>query len=118
MNTGILVDLLYKKPGYVAVRALMDGPKRREKLADITKCNGGTLNRWIEAAEDQGVIDRTVSICNEEKCVIVELRVDIPDSLVNEISHRGRKPRHQQQDHADSRAAQHYLDEYPNRPER
>ncbi|WP_435180529.1 hypothetical protein [Halorussus sp. AFM4] len=97
MRRNDIIDLLKKKPGYEIVYLLLRGPQRRQDLADHIRADGGTLERWLNAASNKGLVTISADLRMnpqtqvEEKYVEVTLNRDIPDDLISVIESRGRR---------------------------
>ena len=112
MDWDTLISLLMQKPGYEIVEQLLGGPQRRKELRKATETEGGTLENWLSDALDHGLIERNVSLRNEEKYVEYKLAVEIPPDLLDEIHYRGRMPREKNDDYADTAGVSHFVDKY------
>jgi len=95
MRRNTITDLLKKTPGYEVVYLLLQGPQRRQDLAEHINTNGGTLTRWLNTAEDKDLVTVTTGLRTnpqtqvEEKYIEVQLNHDIPDDLIPMIKDRG-----------------------------
>lgn len=85
------VRLLKKRPGYEAVYKLRQSDQRREDLGQYVGTDGGTLQRWINEAEDAGLISVEKILSDEEIHTVISLAQSIPDQLVSIVEDRGGK---------------------------
>jgi len=95
MDSKTLGDLLEKKPGYEAVYLLLESDRRRQDIVNYVETandiSGGTVQRWLEAAEREGLISPRLCTKNGKKEVLYSLDIDLSIQLENAINKRGGK---------------------------
>jgi hypothetical protein len=119
MRRGDIINLLIKKPGYEIVYLLLRGPQRRQDLADHAGTDGGTLERWLKVASNEGLVTTSTFLRKNprtqvaEKYVEVTLNCDLPNDLIPVIKSRGRHgPRSTVPDFTDEAKMHHWNDPY------
>jgi len=113
MRKRKLAALLKKRPGYEVVYLLIQSDRRRKELAEYSDFDGGTLQRWLDKAEQEGLVTRDVFLDDdEEKCVEYSLDCAIPPDVVSVILNRGGNGPRDTQDFTDAASIHHWDDPY------
>jgi hypothetical protein len=68
---------------------LLQSDQRRNELAAYAGTDGGTLQRWLSLAEQEGFIVKNTFLRNDEKHVECSLDCSIPSELIPVIEKRG-----------------------------
>lgn len=117
MENNTLCELLEKKPGYEAVHLLLQSDQRRQDIVDYVETTddiaGGTVQRWLEAAENEGLI--SVKLCTENGRheVLYSLDIAISNKFEKAIHKRGgKRGRGSDSNHADVANYSHWYDDY------
>jgi DNA-binding HxlR family transcriptional regulator len=113
MNKADITKLLKQRPGYEVVFLLLQSDQRRKELAAYVGTDGGTLQRWLSLAEQEGLIRKNTYLRDDEKHVEYSLDCSIPSELMPIIEDRGGSgPRDTQDDFADTVKVHHWSDDY------
>ena len=113
MHKADVIKLLKQKPGYELVYLLLQSDQRRKELAEHAGYDGGTLQRWLQRAEKEGLVKKHKSIRNDEEYVEYSLACSIPSELIPIIEARGGAgPRAPRSDYADFGTIQEWIDPY------
>lgn len=108
-----IIDLLKQRPGYEVVFLLLQGDQRQNELAAYADTDGGTLLRWLDRAEQEGLITRKVFLKNDDKHVEYSLYCSIPSELITVIEDRGGSgPRNAHGGFADTAGVHHWNDQH------
>jgi DNA-binding HxlR family transcriptional regulator len=89
MDKRDIIDLLKQRPGYEVVFLLLQSDQRRNELAAYAGTDGGTLQRWLNRAEQEDLIAKDTFLRNDEKHVEYSLACSIPSELIPIIKKRG-----------------------------
>lgn len=89
MDEKTVIRLLKKRPGYEVVYLLLQSDQRRKRIAAYVGTDGGTLQRWLTEAEEEGLISKRTFLRNEKKHVEYSLASTIPPALRDVIEDRG-----------------------------
>jgi DNA-binding HxlR family transcriptional regulator len=109
MKKEDIIGLLKQRPGYEVVFLLLQSDQRRKELAAYAGTDGGTLQRWLSLAEQQGFISKDTFLRNDEKHVEYSLDCSIPSELVSLIEERGGSgPRDTRTEFADTAGIHHW----------
>lgn len=113
MDKGDIIDLLKQRPGYEVAFLLLQSDQRRNELAAYAGTDGGTLQRWLNLAEQEGFITKNTFLRNEEKHVEYSLDCSIPSELISVIEKRGGDgPRDTRIEFADTAGVHHWNDSH------
>lgn len=113
MHKEDIKHLLKQRPGYEVVFLLLQGDQRQKELAAYADTDGGTLLRWLDRAEEEGLIARDVFLRDEEKHVEYSLDCSIPSELITVIEDRGGSgPRNAHGGFADTAGVHHWNDSH------
>jgi DNA-binding HxlR family transcriptional regulator len=111
MKNEDIVELLKQRPGYEVVFLLLQSDQRRKELAAYAGTDGGTLQRWLNLAEEEDFIVKNTILRNDEKHVEYSLNCHIPSELVSIIKERGGSgPRDTRTAFADTAGVHHWND--------
>ena len=111
MDKEDIIDLLKQRPGYEVVFLLLQSDQRWNELAAYTGTSGGTLQRWLNLAEQEGFIAKDTFLHNDEKHVEYSLDCSIPSELISIIEKRGGSgPRDARIEFADTAGIHHWND--------
>ncbi|WP_123537905.1 hypothetical protein [Halosimplex salinum] len=109
MRKEDIIDLLKQRPGYEVVFLLLQSDQRRKELAAYAGTDGGTLQRWLSLAEQEGFIAKDTFLSNDEKHVEYSLDCSIPSELISLIEERGGNgPRDTRTEFADTAGIHHW----------
>jgi len=113
MDKEDIIDLLKQRPGYEVAFLLLQSNQRRNELAAYAGTDGGTLQRWLNLAEQEGLIAKKTFLRNEEKHVEYSLDCSIPSDLISVIEKRGGDgPRDTRKGFADTAGVHHWNDSH------
>jgi len=113
MDKEDIIDLLKQRPGYEVVFLLLQSDQRRKELAAYAGTDSGTLQRWLNLAEQEGFIAKDTSLRNDEKHVEYSLDCSIPSELVPIVEKRGGSgPRDTRNEFADTAGIHHWNDSH------
>lgn len=111
MDQETVIRLLKKRPGYEVVYLLLQSDQRRKQIAVYVGTDGGTLQRWLDDAEEEGLISKQTFLHNEEKYVEYSLASTIPSDLRAVIEDRGESgPRDTRTDFANTASIHRWND--------
>lgn len=117
MDNNTLSELLEKKPGYEAVYLLLQSDQRRQDIVNYVETandiSGGTIQRWLEVAQREGLISAKLCTENGSQEVLYSLEIDLSNEIKKTIRKRGGKGgRDSDSDHADVPNFSHWSDDH------
>ena len=117
MDNKTLYELLKKKPGYEAVYLLLQSDQRRQDIVDYVETSddisGGTVQRWLEVAQREGLISTKLCTENGRHEVLYSLDIDLSTEVKNAVHKRGGKGgRDPDPAHMDVSNISHWFDDY------
>ena len=117
MDDKTFYNLLAKRPGYEAVHLLLQSDQRRQDIVDYVETSsdisGGTVQRWLEAAQREGLVSAKLCTENGKHQVLYSLNIDLSTELQEVIHKRGEKGgRDPDPGHADVANFSHWSDDY------
>lgn len=113
MENHTLYKLLRQRPGFEVVHLLLLSDQYREDIATYVDTDGGTLQRWIDAAESAGLISLRFEREKNGPALIVSLDTQLNDSCKEIIHSRGGAgPRGENRNHADVPNYDKWMDNY------
>lgn len=117
MNDKTLYNLLEKTPGYEAVYLLLQSDQRRQDIVDYVETSndigGGTVQRWLETAQREGLISTKLCTENGKHQVLYSLDINLTTKFKNAVRKRGGKGgRNPDPDHADVPNFSHWSDDH------
>lgn len=113
MERREIIDLLKQRPGYEVVYLLLQSDSRRRELAEYADADGGTLQRWLDRAESEGLVKKNTFLRDDEKVVEYSLDCTIHTELIPIIETRGGDgPRDTHDTFADTAGVHHWFDQH------